>query len=275
MDRVRTPSPRAPGRSVDTGMVDASPGAETVGSAPARIRCRAVLLDAGGVIVLPHGGLVSAALARVGIACQAGSVARAHYRAVREIDRTGEGHRAGYVPEFCKALGIPNARREEAVLALSRLADRTRSGEILWSEAVPNARRTIDALIRRGISVLVVTNSDGHAAENLRDAEICQTTSGPGAVVRDVIDSGLIGSAKPDPVLFGIALQRAGIGPRAAVHVGDMVSTDVVGARAAGIVPIHVDPYRRCRAPDHRHVRTLSGIWRHVVPASEPMPPVP
>jgi hypothetical protein len=46
-----------------------------------------------------------------------------------------------------------------------------------------------------------------------------------------------------------------------------MVCADIAGARAAGIVPIHLDPDRRCRSADHRHVRFLSGIWRHIVPA--------
>jgi putative hydrolase of the HAD superfamily len=197
-------------------------------------------------------------------------VGRAHYRAVRLIDRAAPNSRpAGYLPAFCEALGVPSARLEEAVRTLEEVADREHSGEILWSEPTPHARSTIDALGRAGITVLIVTNSDGHAAENLRDAGICQSAPGPGAVVRDVIDSGVVGSAKPHPAIFRAALRRAGVGPAEAVHVGDMVSTDVVGAAAAGIVPIHLDPYRRCRAADHRHVATLNGIWHHVVAADE------
>ena len=37
-------------------------------------------------------------------------------------------------------------------------------------------------------------------------------------------------------------------------------------ARAAGIEPVHLDPKGTCRDRDHRHVRVLAGIWRHVVP---------
>ena len=112
----------------------------------------------------------------------------------------------------------------------------------------------------------MVTNSDGHAAENLRDAQICQTTPGPGAIVAEVIDSGLVGSAKPDPAIFRLALERAGAEPTKAVHVGDTLSADVSGARGAGIIPIHLDPHRRCRAADDRHIRALNGIWQHVRP---------
>jgi predicted HAD superfamily phosphohydrolase YqeG len=113
--------------------------------------------------------------------------------------------------------------------------------------------------------VVVVTHSDGHAAVNLRDAGVCQAAEGPGARVTDVVDSGQVGSEKPDTEIFRIALERAGVEPTAVVHVGDMVSTDVVGATAAGIVPIHLDPAQRCRNPDHRHIRALGAIWRHVM----------
>jgi putative hydrolase of the HAD superfamily len=127
------------------------------------------------------------------------------------------------------------------------------------------------ALADAGIAVVVVTNSDGHAAENLRDAGICQagTGRGAGARVTAVVDSCRVGSAKPDGRIFQVALGEAGgIPPTAAVHVGDMLKTDIAGARAAGILPIHVDPHRWCRAADHRHVRSLPGIWRHIAPQS-------
>jgi putative hydrolase of the HAD superfamily len=237
---------------------------------PTRIPCRAVLLDAGGVIVLPHRALVTDALARVDIDVDASVVSRAHYATTRKLDRDGDlrGAPAGYLRTFCSELGVPAERLEDAVRAMSRLADRSAAGEILWSEAAPEAQSTIAALQRARIAVLVVTNSDGHAAENLRDAAICQTTAGAGATVTDVIDSALVGSSKPDVAIFRAALERVHVHPASVVHVGDMVSADVDGARAAGITPIHLDPYRRCRARDHRHLHSLSSIWRHVAPPS-------
>jgi putative hydrolase of the HAD superfamily len=231
-----------------------------------RLVCSAVFLDAGGVIVLPHRGLVGDALAAVGIEIDRAAVPRAHYRAVRELDRDPETRRApdSYPRALCRALGIAPASLPDALCAMSRLADRRVSDEILWSEPAPSARRTITALGRAGIAVVVVTNSDGHAAENLRDAGICQDSAGSGATVTGVIDSGLAGSAKPDIGIFRTALRRVGLKPASVVHVGDMLCTDVAGAHAAGIAPIHLDPGRSCRAADHRHIRSLNGIWRHV-----------
>ena len=46
------------------------------------------------------------------------------------------------------------------------------------------------------------------------------------------------GLQKPDPRLFEIALQRAGCCAQQAVHVGDSIEADVLGARRAGIASI-------------------------------------
>lgn len=230
-----------------------------------RLPCRAVLLDAGGVIVLPDRKLLAGALSHVGIGIDPGAVPRAHYRAVRTLDtRPGTGYSAALFPQ----LGIIPGQTAEALAAWDRLADRGRSGEIIWSEPTPGALETIAALRRRGLPVVIVTNSDGQAEDNLRD---CGFAGVP------VIDSVVVGSEKPHAGIFAAALHRAGdelaalgrAGARATdvVHIGDMLSTDVAGARAAGITPIHFDPLRACRAPDHRHIRTLPGIWQHVVAA--------
>ncbi len=222
-----------------------------------RIACRAVLLDAGGVIVLPDRHLLANAMHRVGIDIDPEAVARAHYRAVRTLDRAPGA--LGYAAALFPQLGIVPGRTAEAIAAWDRLADRRRSGVVLWSEPTPGATRMIAALHRADMTVVIVTNSDGHAADNLAACGFAGTP---------VIDSGVIGSAKPDARIFEAALAVAGAGMRATevVHVGDTLSADVAGARAAGITPIHFDPLRACRATDHRHVRSLAGLWRHLAP---------
>ena len=229
----------------------------------ARIPCRAVFLDAGGVIVLPDRGLLAEALARIGVDIDPDAVPRAHYRAVRTLDRAAPAPRRGdYAEALFPQLGIVFGRTAQALAVWEQLADHPRSGQVLWREPTRGATSTIAALGRAGIAVVIVTNSDGHAEENLTACEFGGLS---------VVDSTLIGAAKPDPRIFEIALARAGemlgaeVQPGDAVHVGDSLAADVGGARAAGITPIHFDPSRACRATDHRHVRTLAGIWRHIV----------
>jgi putative hydrolase of the HAD superfamily len=232
-----------------------------------RLTCRTVFLDAGGVIVLPDRHLVAAALARVGLHIDPATVPTAHYRAVRALDRAGAtaaATRADYPGEFFPELGIAPGRTAEALAVWERLADRTRTRQVLWSEPTRGATATIAALKRAGITVLIVTNSNGQGEENLRD-------SGFGGV--PVIDSTVVGATKPDPRIFEIALERASATATATVHVGDALGNDVAGARAAGITPIHFDPLRLCRARDHRHITSLPGIWRHVAPPAASQPP--
>jgi len=234
----------------------------------ARIRCRAVFLDAGGVIVLPDRHLLASAVRSVGIHIDPAAVPSAHYRAVRALDRATAAAAAaattGYAAALFPQLGILPGRSAEALAVWDHLADRRRSGHVLWSEPVPGARVVIDRLRGAGIAVVVVTNSDGHGEENLR-------ASGFAGI--PVIDSTVVGAAKPDPRIFEIALARAGellradVSPAEAFHVGDALSTDIAGAHAAGIAPIHLDPHRACRATDHRHVRSLAGVSRHIAPA--------
>jgi putative hydrolase of the HAD superfamily len=68
--------------------------------------------------------------------------------------------------------------------------------------------------------------------------------------------------AKPDPAIFGIALEALGVPASGTVlHVGDSLRFDVAGAQAAGLQPVHLDPYGYCPAPDgHQHIRTLAEL---------------
>ena len=51
------------------------------------------------------------------------------------------------------------------------------------------------------------------------------------------------GMLKPDPRIFAMLLERAGLAPRHAVHVGDDPEADVEGARRAGVAPVWLNRY--------------------------------
>lgn len=53
-----------------------------------------------------------------------------------------------------------------------------------------------------------------------------------------VVESGVVGVAKPDPGLGRRALDPFGVTPERAMHVGDLHAVDVGGARAAGVRPV-------------------------------------
>ena len=62
--------------------------------------------------------------------------------------------------------------------------------------------------------------------------------------MRCVVDSHVVGVAKPDPAIFDHAAQEfGGIDRSRIVYVGDSVTIDVAAATAAGLRPVLLDPY--------------------------------
>ena len=55
------------------------------------------------------------------------------------------------------------------------------------------------------------------------------------------LTSAEVGVEKPDPAIFVAALERAGVSPTEAVHVGDQPRSDLVGARGAGLHAVLLD----------------------------------
>ena len=92
-----------------------------------------------------------------------------------------------------------------------------------------------------------------------------------------VADSTRAGVAKPDPAIFGLALEALGVPASGTVlHVGDSLRSDVDGALAAGLQPVHFDPYGFCPAPDgHAHARSLGELAQAIAGSgAQPMRPV-
>jgi putative hydrolase of the HAD superfamily len=107
----------------------------------------------------------------------------------------------------------------------------------------------------------IVSNADGTIEEQLRRNEICQVGEGLGVPVLAIVDSHIVGIAKPAAEIFRHALEPLGVSPAEATYVGDTVRYDVRGARAAGLRPVHFDPFELClERDDHAHVRRLIEV---------------
>ena len=80
------------------------------------------------------------------------------------------------------------------------------------------------------------------------------------------LSAGEADSYKPAPGIFLKAVARAGCAPEAAAYVGDNYYADVVGARAAGLVPVLIDPLGLFPDAGCATIRTL-GELDGVLPA--------
>jgi putative hydrolase of the HAD superfamily len=221
----------------------------------------AVLLDVGGVFLLPSPEVMLPPLAQVGVHPDVATLDRAHYAAAAALDRVYGPDHAGmwdvYRRTYARRCGVPEDRVPEAANALGRAFSGTS-----WQRLVPGTVPALRALAATGVALGIVSNASGTIAEMLLAARVCQEGEGAGVPVTVIVDSHRVGVEKPDPRIFRIALDRLGVDPGRAVHVGDTLHADVAGAVAAGVRPVHLDPYGDCPQPDngHVHVRALGEL---------------
>jgi putative hydrolase of the HAD superfamily len=95
----------------------------------------------------------------------------------------------------------------------------------LWFAPLPGVREALARLRSLGLALAIVANWDCGLHDHLDRA---------GIAVDTVVTSAEAGVAKPHPRIFHIALERLGVPPARALHVGDSPA-DEEGARAAGL----------------------------------------
>jgi len=216
---------------------------------------RAVLLDAGGTLIDLDDRRLAAALEPLGIVPDGEGRRRAEGPARRWADgavRRGVAPRElwdGYFGRVLAGAGVP---RERIPAALGLLWEANRRVG-LWRRPVPGARETLARLRAAGFSLAVVSNAEGQVEADLRDAGLAD-------LLDLVVDSHRVGVAKPDPAIFRVALDRLGVPPAAAVHVGDVPAYDVEGARAAGITPVLVDRWEAWPGADCPRIREITEL---------------
>jgi putative hydrolase of the HAD superfamily len=222
----------------------------------------AVILDVGGVLLVPDTEWIAARLAEAGIEFDRSALARAHYYGMAAVDAAaGDGDLVPgtYMRGYLRGLGVEDEDLLEAGSGIL-LPWMRRPTPLVWTSTVAGSAAALGEMGDAGIPLAVVSNSDGRVEEQLRQAGLCQVGPGRGTPVAAIVDSGAVGFAKPDPAIFEIALEALGVRPSEAVHVGDSVYYDVGGARAAGVRPLHFDPYGCCASGEHEHVRSLLEV---------------
>ena len=203
-------------------------------------RFDAVLFDAGGVLVLPDPAVLAPLLGRYGGSLDVGAHRRAHYAGMKaKSDRSEpEGAWQVYDDAYVEAIDVDDADREEAAFVLGR----TRSAW-LWRWTIPETRSALDTLAAADVALGVVSNASGQI-ESMLAREVCQVGPGPHVEMRCIVDSHVVGVAKPDPEIFDHALPHFREFDRSRIaYVGDSVTMDIGAATAAGLHPILLDPY--------------------------------
>ena len=202
----------------------------------------AVLVDVGGVLVLPDHDRMVGAFERAGVRVDRERLDRAHYAGVAALTEFKESDReiwATYNRAYARACDAPAGALEDVV---EHLLNEFATGAV-WSRIVHGSVDALRRLGALGVRLVIVSNADGDAEQRLRDDAVCQVGPGRGATVEAIFDSTVVGVAKPDPRIFEMALDAVAVPAAHAIHVGDTPGADVVGARAAGVRPVLIDPY--------------------------------
>jgi len=58
-----------------------------------------------------------------------------------------------------------------------------------------------------------------------------------------IIDSEMAGVKKPNPIIFNLALNRAGVQPEKSLMIGDSLEADIIGAKSLGFHTIHFNAH--------------------------------
>jgi FMN phosphatase YigB (HAD superfamily) len=217
----------------------------------------AVLFDAGGVLVLPDPTVLGPLLVPYGGDPGVAAHHRAHYSGMAVKGRAGAVERdwTEYDVAYVRSIGVPAHDEAEAAWLLGR----TRSAR-LWRYPIASSVLALRELHDRGVPIGVVSNASGQIEATLLRSAVCQVGDGPGVPVLCVIDSHVVGVEKPDPRIFGFALDVLGLPPEKVAYVGDSLHMDVGGATAAGLQPFHLDPYGDFAHASHRRIESLDEL---------------
>jgi HAD superfamily hydrolase (TIGR01509 family) len=115
----------------------------------------------------------------------------------------------------------------------------------LWTRVFPGVHEALALLKQAGLRLGVISNAEGTIRALLERIGVLDA-------FELVLDSAIVGVAKPDPRIFEMALQGLAVAPDRAVMVGDSVAADVKGAWGAGVPAALIDPFDvhpLCQAP--------------------------
>ena len=124
----------------------------------------------------------------------------------------------------------------------------------LYDDVIPTCQRFKE----RGLILGLLTNMEKSIDPVLRGV-------GLAPYLDVVVTSEEAGANKPDPPIFLMALERAGVNAQEAIYVGDQYGTDILGARGVGINAILLNRLGLVKEPmDCPEIQTLTELDSYI-----------
>jgi putative hydrolase of the HAD superfamily len=225
-----------------------------------RAKLKALLFDFGGTLAFLDFELLAREFSREGRKLDALALEHAEYAGRAAIDRhlMSEGNRqatsAAYEQFFrgwMAAAGIPQEEFRECAAKFGAIHREA----TLWRVVRPGTLEALEAFKSAGYKLAIVSNAEGQVEADAKRFGLAQYFD-------VIIDSHIVGVAKPDPRIFQIALERLGVAPDEVRFAGDIYSIDVEGARAAGIEARLIDQHQRYTWVEHEKIRHIGQLHR-------------
>lgn len=227
-------------------------------------KVRAVFFDAGGTLFRPYpsvGEVYSEVAGRHGLRTDPDAVEkRFHELWVARDGLCGLSARSGEKEERSWWKGLVR----EVFSEFGRLGDFDSFFEELYDRFArpetwrlfPDALPVVRELKKRGKILGIVSNWDS------RLFGICEGL-GLKPHVDFILASAVVGAAKPHPGIFREALKQAGVEANEALHVGDSLEDDVLGAQRAGIHAVFINRkgHRPSPVPAISELQFLFGMF--------------
>lgn len=201
---------------------------------------RAIFFDFGGVIARLDRGLLAELEVRYGL--PKGSFIKALY--------TIPEWRAAEIGEGTEEAWVAAVRRKLDEFAGRPLPDIRSEWAVMWRTLDADVLRLIERLGGR-YDVGLISNSTPRLEGELRDRHKID------GLFKVIVNSALVGIAKPDARIYQLAAERMGVEPSACVHIDDL-ARNVEGAREAGFQAIH---HEGDYATLERELRSLGVQW--------------
>jgi putative hydrolase of the HAD superfamily len=168
-----------------------------------------------------------------------------------------------HLDEGCDADSLAALRRRCAEALRDALPSKSRPTDLdalvvtlldsLRFRGFPDAAPALEAARNRGLRSVVVSNWDCSLPDVLDRVGLAPLLDG-------IVASAPAGARKPSAAIFERGLSLAGVGPSEAIHVGDTVTDDIEGARAAGIEAVLLRRDGGAGPPGVKTIATLAEL---------------
>ena len=211
-----------------------------------------LLFDAGGTLVMPSFRRMADEYARDGVVVAPEQLARGEALARLDFDRpdfvrTHADPWLNFMHDIARLSGV-----ERPPLAAFERLRAYHDSESLWEEVIAGTEPALAELGTR-YRLGVISNANGTVKKTFARLGIARYFD-------TIVDSGEVGVEKPDVRIFDLALRQMNAPATEAAYVGDVFKVDVLGARAAGLRAILIDPHDFHADRSCERVASVAGL---------------